>query len=243
MFDDTQLVFVDTPGIMNPHDERQKKMVDFAWEGVSDVEQIVFVVDGKRGLTELSHKIIEGIRGKIKKAGDAGLKAVAVINKIDIAEQEVKFKLAQELFDTAVFAEVFMTSVEKSKGIEELKKYLIKNAHVQDWPYPEDQLSDSNDRFMAEETTREKAFYLLRDELPYAIDVETVSFKDEGAKGITIHQNIVTNREAHKKIIIGDNASMIKRIGQSSRQELCQLLDNKVHLFLHVRVAKADAME
>ena len=237
VFEDTQLIFVDTPGIMNPHDDRQKKMVEYAWEGIGDVEQIVFVLDAKRGLTELSTKIIEGIRGKISKSGNT-IKAVAVINKIDIAEQEAKLELAQALYDTGVFAEIFMTSVEKNKGIQELVGYLVKNAGDEPWPYPEDQLTDKDDRFTAAEVTREKIFYLLREELPYAIDVETDSYKDEGEKGITIHQTIFTNSLGHKKIIIGDNASMIKKIGQNSRYELAKILGNKVHLFLHVKVTK-----
>jgi GTP-binding protein Era len=233
----TQLIFVDTPGIMNPHDERQKKMVKSAWDGVTDVGQIVFVLDAKRGLTELSHKIIEGLKGKIAKS-DGNIKAVAAINKIDIAEQEAKLQLAQALYDTTVFAEIFMTSVTKNKGIDDLVAYLVKNAGDAPWPYPEDQLSDANERFMAAEMTREKIFHLLREELPYSIDVETDDYKDGGPKGITIHQTIYTNREAHKKIIIGDKGAMIKKIGESSRRELGEMLDNKVHLFLHVKVTK-----
>ncbi len=236
---ETQLVFVDTPGIMNPHDDRQKKMVDHAWQGIGDVEQIVFLLDAKRGMTELSQKIIDGIRGKISKAQGA-VKAVAVINKIDIAEQEAKLELAQELFDSGIFGEIFMTSVSKNKGIDELVEYLVKNSGDQPWAYPEDQLSDKDDRFTAAEVTREKLFYLLREELPYAIDVETDIYKDNGPKGITIHQTIYAGSLGHKKIIIGDNASMIKKIGQNSRLELGKMLGNKVHLFLHVKVKKAD---
>jgi len=232
---ETQLIFVDTPGIMNPHDDRQKKMVDYAWEGIGDVEQIVFLLDANRGMTELSRKIIEGIKGKISKSGNT-IKAVAVINKIDIAEQEAKLHLAQELFETGIFVEIFMTSINKNKGIDELVAYLVKNAGDEPWAYPEDQLSDKDDRFTAAEVTREKIFYLLRDELPYAVDVETDSFKDEGAKGITIHQTIYVHSLGHKKIIIGDNATMIKKIGQSSRHELTGMLGNKVHLFLHAKV-------
>lgn len=235
VFNDTQLVFVDTPGIMNPHDDRQKKMVDYAWEGIGDVEQLVFVLDAKRGITELSRKIIEGIKSKILKSGGK-IKAVAVINKIDIAEQEAKLQIAQELFDSGIFTEIFMTSVNKNKGVQELIDHLVKNAGEEPWAYPEDQLSDKDDRFTASEVTREKIFYLLREELPYAIDVETEDFRDEGEKGITIHQTIYVQSNGHKKIIIGDNASMIKRIGQSARHELTELLGSKVHLFLHAKV-------
>lgn len=233
---DTQLVFVDTPGIMTPHDDRQKKMVENAWEGITDVEQLIFVVDARRGLTELSHKIIEGVKGKVNKSGNA-IKPVAVINKIDIADQEEKLKLAQTLYDTGVFTDIFMVSVTKNRGVAELVEFLVKHATEQPWPYPEDQLSDTNERFIASEMTREKIFYLLRDELPYAVDVETDSFKEED-NGITIHQTILTNRPGHKKIIIGENAGMIKKIGQNSRTELAHIFGKPVHLFLHVKVTK-----
>ena len=237
MYGDTQLVFVDTPGIMTAHDRRQKRMVAHAWQGITDVDQIVFILDAKRGLTDLSHKIIEGLQGKKTKSGDK-IRAVAAINKIDIAEQEAKLQLAQKLYDTGIFAEIFMISVIKNKGVKELVEDLVKNSSEQPWTYPADQLTDASERFTAAEITREKIFYLLHQELPYAVDVETESFKDGGKRGVTIHQTIYTGREAHKKIIIGDKGAMIKKIGESSRRELAEILDNKVHLFLHVKVNK-----
>ena len=234
--DNTQLVFVDTPGIMNPHDKRQKDMVENAWTGIGEAEQIVFVVDAKRGITDLSEKIIEKFKQR-----DA--KAIAVINKIDLAEQEEKLKLAQKLYDSGVFSEVFMTSVYKDKGIDDLVKHLIKNSSDQPWPYPEDQISDTNDRFVSSEVTRERIFYLMREEIPYGVDVETESFKDNGEKGIVIHQVIHVAREGHKKIIIGNKGDMIKKIGHDARQELGRMFGQKVHLFLHVKVKKDNAME
>ena len=228
---DTQLVFVDTPGIMNAHDDRQKKMVENAWHGISDVDQIVFVNDAQKGMTELSETIINNLKGK-------NPNTVAVINKTDLVPHEELFELAQKIYDTGVFKEVFMTSVNKEKGLDALKDYLIKNSPEAPFPFPDDQISDTNDRFIAEEITREKIFYLMREEVPYGVDIETVQYKDNGEKGIVIHQNVFVSRPSHKKIIIGDNAAMIKQIGQQARNELTKLLGQKVHLFLHVKVAK-----
>jgi GTP-binding protein Era len=232
---DTQLVFLDTPGIMNPHDDRQEKMVKNAWDGVNEVEAIMFVVDAQKGITDLSRAIIEKLKVR-------STNIIAVINKIDLIDRETQAKLAQELFDFGVFKELFVTSVNKSRGLDDLTAYLMKTATNQPWAYPDDQISDANDRFMAEEVTREKIFYLMREEIPYGVDVETESYKDDGKKGITIHQVIFVSKAAHKKIIIGDNADMIKKIGQGARFELSKLLGQKVHLFLHVKVKKENAM-
>ncbi len=231
---DTQLVFVDTPGIMNAHDKRQEKMVENAWGGIVEAEQVMFVVDASRGITELSEQIIEGLKKR-------EAKGIAVINKIDLIRHEELLQLAQKIFDTAAFAEVFMTSVTKGKGLEDLKKYLLKTASDQPWPYPDDQITDTDDRFLAAEITREKIFYLMREEIPYGVDVETEVFKEEdGKKGIVIHQNIKVARDGHKKILIGDNAAMIKKISQQARTELGNILGKPVHLFLHVKVRKAE---
>jgi GTP-binding protein Era len=231
---DTQLVFVDTPGIMNPHDDRQEKMVKNAWDGVNEVEAIMFVVDAEKGITDLSRAIIEKLKVR-------STNIIAVVNKIDLIDRETQAKLAQELFDFGIFKELFVTSVNKSRGIEDLVNYLLKTATDQPWAYPDDQISDANDRFLAEEVTREKIFYLMREEIPYGVDVETESYKEDDKKGITIHQVIHVAKDAHKKIIIGDNADMIKKIGQNSRYELTKLLGKKVHLFLHVKVAKSSS--
>jgi GTP-binding protein Era len=114
---------------------------------------------------------------------------------------------------------------------------MLAKAPEQAWAYPEDQLSDINDRLMAEEITREKIFFLLREELPYGVEVQTESFK-EGEKRITIHQQILVPREGHKKIIIGEGAQVLKRIGQSSRRELTKIFEKPTDLFLHVKVDK-----
>ncbi len=235
MFDETQLVFIDTPGIMKAKGSRQRSMVDYAWEGITEADQIVFVIDAERGIDGFSSAVLENLKSK-------NLKGFAVINKIDLAEPEARLELAQKLYDTGLFNEVFMTSVTKDKGIDNVIKYLVNGAAEQPWFFPEDQISDKNDRFLAEEVTREKIFWLMQQEIPYGVDIETDSYK-EAPKSVTIHQSIIVPREGHKTIIVGKGGSMLKEIGTRSRTELEKLLGVKVNLFLHVKVRKTNDKE
>jgi GTP-binding protein Era len=231
---DTQLVFIDTPGIMKADGERLRGMVNQAWQGIGEGEQILFVIDAFKGINDWVQNLLEGFKNK-------GIKAIAVINKVDLVSQPQLFELAQALFDTGIFTEVFMVSCKKNLAVDDVVAHLAKNAvAVEEWFFPEDQLSDKNDRFLAAETTREKMFYLLQQEVPYGVDVETDSFV-ESDKAITIHQTIFVPRESHKTIVIGNKGAMLKEIGTKSRLDLQRLLDKKVNLFLHVKVRISDS--
>lgn len=228
VYDDTQIVFVDTPGIMSPKGNRQTDMVNAAWEGVGEGEQIIFILDAWKGIGKDAKKVLKGLKGK---------KAVAVINKVDKIEKDKLLPLTAELAELAEFDKVFMISAMKSKGVDDLKKYLIDNSAEQTWPYPEDQLSDMNDRLFAAEITREKIFYLLQQELPYGVDVETEEFKEDDKK-IVINQVVLTGTESHKKMIIGKGAGMIKEIGSKAREEMKKIFGKKIELYLHVKFSK-----
>lgn len=235
MIEETQLIFIDTPGIMKADGKRMRQMVDYAWEGIGEADQILFVLDAEKGINEFSKAVIENLKSK-------QLRAFAVINKIDLIEREHMPIIAQQVYDYGVFDEVFVTSVKKDRGVDEVVKYLLRGAKEQPWFYPEDQLSDKNDRFLAEETTREKIFYLMQQEIPYGVDIETDSYK-ESPKAVTIHQTIFVPRDSHKTIIVGKGGEMLKTIGIKSRQELEKQLGTKVNLFLHVKVREPKSGE
>jgi GTP-binding protein Era len=231
VFDETQLVFIDTPGIMKAKGSRMRKMVDFAWEGIGEADQILFILDAEKGMNDFASAVLENLKSK-------ELRGFAVLNKIDLVDHAKMLELAKMLFDTGLFEEVFMTSIKKDIGVDDVIKHLVKAAKPGQWYYPEDQISDKNDRFLAEETTREKIFYLMQQEIPYGVDIETDSYKED-AKSVTIHQSIIVPRETHKTMIIGKKGDMLKQIGIKSRLELEKLLDCKVNLFLHVKVREA----
>jgi GTP-binding protein Era len=230
MFGETQIVFLDTPGIFNPRGKRQQKMVDSAFSGLDEGELLMLLIDANKGIDANTEKVIESLVKQNKKCS-------VIINKVDLVEKIKVAELAQKLAPYEIFEEIFMISALKHKNMEALKEYMISRAAVQAWAYPEDQLSDINDRIMAEEITREKIFYLLREELPYGVEVITEAYKEMPNK-ISIHQQILVPRDSHKKIIIGEKAELLKRIGQSSRRELTEMFGKPTDLFLHVKVDK-----
>lgn len=230
MYDNAQIVFLDTPGIFNPRGKRQEKMVNEALEGINEGELLMLLIDANKGVDRNTEKVIESLVKQNKKCS-------VIINKVDLVDKARLIPLVEQLDAYGAFEEIFMISALKHEHIDGLKNYMLSKAADQAWPYPEDQLSDINDRIMAEEITREKIFYLLREELPYGVEVNTEEFT-EGPKRITIRQQVLVPRDGHKKIIIGEGAQVLKRIGQSSRRELSEIFDKPTDLFLHVKVDK-----
>lgn len=247
MQDETQLVFIDTPGIFSPRRRLDRAMVAAAWEGIEGADERILVVDApaylegenEKGAAGKSRADTDLIIGGLK---DNGVNSVLALNKIDEIARPKLLAIVQQLNETGVFSEVFMISAKNGDGLGDLKTHLVKTAPKGPWLYPEDQLSDISDRLMAAEVTREKLFLRLHDELPYASTVETEQWK-ETKSGIRIEQTIYVERDGQKAIVLGKNGQTLKAIGKASREELSQLLDRPVHLFLHVKVREGWADE
>ena len=144
--------------------------------------------------------------------------------------------LSQSLFETGVYSEVFMISAADGSGVEDLKARLADLMPEGPWLYPADQTADIPARLLAAEITREKLYLRVHEELPYSAAVETTKFEERKDGGVRIEQNIYVERESQRPIILGKGGQTVKWIGQKSREELCELLDRPVHLFLHVVV-------
>ena len=226
--EETQLVFVDTPGIFAPKHRLDEAMVKAAWSGVEDADIILLLVDAVRGLTEEVQHIIDGLKG-------AKRPVALVINKVDKVQKEKLLMLAEQLSSAMQFDEIFMVSALKKDGVEAIERYLISKSPDSIWFYPEDQLTDINERLFAAEITREKLFNRLHQELPYSLTVETEAW-EESKKAVTIRQVVVVEREAHKKIILGKGGQAIKAVGEAARRSLAKALGVEVHLFLFVKV-------
>ncbi|WP_286830913.1 MULTISPECIES: GTPase Era [Kordiimonas] len=226
-----QLVFIDTPGIFQPKRRLDRAMVNAAWKGSEDAEETVLLIDAKKGLSEEVERIVKALK-------DAGRKVHLAINKIDTVRRDSLLALAQELSETGVFDEIFMISAMKGDGVADLKAFLAKRAPVGPWMYPEDQVADVTMRILAAEVTREKVFLRLHDELPYATTVETEKWEERKDGSVRIEQVIHVQRETQKGIVIGKGGTMLKTLGQMAREELEEMFDRKVHLFLHVRVTE-----
>ena len=228
-----QLIFVDTPGIFEPRRRLDRAMVAAAWAGASDADQTVLLVDAARaaqkGLDADSGRIVERLAA-------AGRPAILALNKVDLVRREKLLGIADDLFRRGGFAHVFMISALTGDGTDDLKQHLAAAVPPGPWLFPEDQLSDAQERWIAAEVTREQVFLQLHDELPYAATVETESWQERRDGSVRIEQVIFVRRETQRAIVLGEGGRRIKTIGARARAELETMLDRRVHLFLFVKV-------
>ena len=231
MLENTQLVFIDTPGIFEPKRRLDRAMVSAAWKGSDDAETTLLLVDAKKGITEEVEKIIEGLK-KAKR------QAVLILNKIDGMRRDGLLALVKALNDAGDFSETFLISALTGDGVSDLKAFLAAQAPEGPWMYPEEQIADVTLRLLAAEITREKVYLRLHDEIPYHTTVETEKWDERDDGSVRIEQVIHVQRETQKGIVIGKGGSMLKQIGQMAREEMEEEFGHKVHLFLHVRTSE-----
>ncbi len=225
----TQIVFVDTPGIFKPKRRLDRAMVEAAWGGAGDADLIVLMVDMESGRDSDLDRIVEGLKAQ-------GRKAILVLNKADACDREKLLKTAAALAASGIFTETFMISALTGDGVDDLKRHIAAQMPEGPWHYPEDQAADVPLRSLAAEITREKLFLRLHDELPYSLTVETESWEQKKDGSIRIQQVIFVERDSQKKIALGKGGQTIKTIGQLAREELEEMLECRVHLFLFVKV-------
>lgn len=235
---DAQIVLVDTPGIFAPRRRLDRAMVRAAWGGAEDADAIVHLVDapaqlGDKPADRRAQIDVESIVEGLKKAGK---KVILALNKVDAVKRDELLAISQKLFETGVYDEVFMISATTGSGVDDLKARLAALMPQGPWLYPEDQTADLPARLLAAEITREKLYLRVHEELPYAAAVETTAFQERKDGGVRIEQTIYVERESQRPIVLGKGGQTLKWIGQKSREELIQLLDRPVHLFLHVQV-------
>lgn len=229
IYDNTQIIFLDTPGIFAPKRRLDRAMVDSAWNGFYDADINVLVVDAKRGMNEETSAIISELERR--KAH-----AVLAFNKSDLVEPERLEELKEEFENIFSFDDVFAFSASNGDHITDFYQYLADNLPESPWYYPEDQMSDMPLKLLAAEIVREKLFLNLKQELPYALTVEPELWERRADNSVRAEMTIYVAREGQKTIVLGKNGSMIKKIGQSAREELEELLEDRIHLFLYVKV-------
>jgi GTP-binding protein Era len=227
--DQTQLIYVDTPGIFAPRRRLDRAMVAAAWAGAADADRVVLLVDAARPDDPDARRIVERLQA-------SGRRALLALNKIDLVRRERLLALADTLFRAGPFNEVFMISGLTGDGVEDLKRDLAAAMPPGPWLFPEDQLSDAQERWLAAEVTREQVFLQLHDELPYMASVETEAWEERRDGSVKIDQVIYVRRAGQRAIVLGDKGARIKAIGARARAEMARLLDRRVHLFLFVKV-------
>ena len=224
-----QLVYVDTPGIFVPRRRLDRAMVAAAWTGATDADIRLLLIDSRRGLDEEAERILSAL-------ARTETRGVLALNKIDLVRHEAMLALSRDVNAACAFEATFMISAENGDGVADLARHLAAAAPPGPWLFPEDQLSDMNDRLFAAEITREKLFDRLHQELPYALTVETDDWRDFRDGSVRIEQTVFVERDSQKGIVLGHRGARIKAVREQAAAELEAILGRRVHLFIFVKV-------
>jgi GTPase len=225
----SQLVFIDTPGIFQPRRRLDRAMVAGAWTGAGDADVVGAMIDARRGLDAETLALMERLAGLERSK-------ILIVNKIDLVEKPTLLALVKEATEGAAFAATFMVSALSGDGIADLKQWLAGHVPGGPWHYPEDQITDAPLRQLAAEITREKLYLRLHQELPYQSTVETNAWKELKDGSVRIEQTIYVERMSQRKIVLGKGGQTIKAIGAEARREIAEITEQPVHLFLFVKV-------
>jgi GTP-binding protein Era len=224
-----QIVFVDTPGIFKPKRRLDTAMVTTAWGGAKDADIILVLIDAERGIKGDADAMLDRV-------ATAGQPKVLILNKVDRVKPETLLALSEAANARVEFKRTFMVSALTGSGCKDLLDYLAEALPQGPWYYPEDQISDLPMRQLAAEITREKLYLRLHQELPYSSHVETEKWEEKKDGSVRIEQVIYVERDSQKKIVLGHKGETIRSIGQASRKDIAEILEQKVHLFLFVKV-------
>jgi GTP-binding protein Era len=226
---EAQIVFIDTPGIFAPKRRLDRAMVDAAWTGAGDADLVALIIDAERGITAEVDALLDGLK-------DVPHPKVLVLNKVDLIKREKLLALAEQLNARQNFEQTFMVSALTGDGVKDFLAWAEKRVPLGPWHFPEDQLTDLTLALTAAEVTREKLFLRIHDEIPYNATVETEKFTINKDGSYRIDQVVYVTRDTHKKIVLGAGGQTIKQIGADAREELMDIFETKVHLFLFVKV-------
>ena len=226
---DMQVVFSDTPGILNPAYELQSKMMNFVKEAFDDADIILYVVEPND--TELLN---EDFNNKLK---SLDVPIIVLINKIDQTSQEIMEKAVNYWHEQLPEANILPISALEGLNTDFLLAKIQELLPEGPMYYPADQLTDKSERFIINEVIREKILENFQQEIPYAVEVVTERFVEE-ANIIKIDSDIYVERDSQKGILIGHKGRSLGKVGKEAREELEKFFDKKIYLKLFVKVKK-----
>ena len=229
-YDDAQIIFIDTPGIHKPRHMLGETMVRAARESLKEIDMVIFVTEPGESINQ-DRDIIESLK-------DLKISVILVINKIDKIKKTELLSMIDEYKKLFAFKEIIPVSAIKRDGLDILLKNIMKYLPPGPKYYPDDQVTDQIERFMAAEIIREKIIEKTSDEIPHSVAVEVVDWKEREDGIISISANIYVEREGQKGIIIGEKGKMLKHVGTMSRLDIEKMLGTKVFLQLWVKVRK-----
>jgi len=226
----SQIVFVDTPGIHQAHSLMNRRMVEVAWQTLHGVDGVIWVLDVRQRIGPDEERIAGTL-------GSLTTPSVIALNKIDLVTKGKLLPLMQRCSELLPAREIVPISALKGEGVpvvlEIVEKWLPEGPKY----FSDGEFTDQTERFVAAEIIREKIFLLTREEIPYGVGVILDEFTDKEEKNlIVIQATIVTDRESHKPILIGKRGAMLKEIGQRAREDLESLLGCRIFLELFVKV-------
>lgn len=230
--DESQIIFVDTPGMQNPRNKLGDYMLNISKESVVDADLILYIVDASPYIGARDTDIINFLK-------TLDLPVILAINKVDTVEKGKILELISLYKDLDFISEIIPISASMGDNVDQLlntiKEYLPEGPKY----YPEDYITDKSERFIISEIIREKALTNLREEVPHGIGVIVDSVKDsKDRSSFNIGATIYTERDSHKGIILGKGGAMIKKIRLEATEDLEKFLDKKVNLDLWVKVEK-----
>ena len=227
--DDTQILLIDTPGLMSPRTKLEKLIVKNAWTGIRDADYLIVIIDA----TDTSFDRIDHVIDYLKQNN---IGASIVINKIDLIRRSRLLEIIDKFNSYGIFEEFFLISAKTGEKVDELVKFLVDKMPEDEWLYNEEDLTDAPIRYMLSEITREQLYLNLERELPYAATVETEKLEHFNNKSIKVNQSIYVMKQGQKNIVIGKQGSMIKQIGAAARYEMKKFMKTDIHLFLFVKI-------
>lgn len=222
-----QIVFSDTPGIIDPKYGLQKKMMSFVHIALEDADILLYMREANMPLDSDSE-----IQDLIQKSK---VPLFVILNKIDLAESDTVQEQIKYWQEQSFVTQVFPISASESIGIEPLRQAIIASLPVSPPYFPKDQITDRPEKFFVEEIIREKILLNYKQEIPYSVEVYTESFKEE-PEIIKIRAVIFTERQSQKPILIGKNGEKLKKVGTEARLDLEQFFAKKIYLETFVRV-------
>jgi GTP-binding protein Era len=224
-----QIVFIDTPGVMEPHDSLQEYMLQASFRAVSGADMVLMITEANvRDVLE-EQALLERLRG-------VDVPRLLLINKIDLIDKSRLLPLIAKFHATGLFDSILPVSALTGDGLTELTREIVSRLPESPFLYSEDQLATQPMRFFAAELVRETLYEMLHDELPYASTVIVDEYKERPKNKIFVRTLIYVERESQKKIIIGRKGDQLKRIGQAARLKIEEFTGNGVYLELWVKV-------
>ncbi|MBI5214329.1 MAG: GTPase Era [Ignavibacteriae bacterium] len=232
--EESQVIFLDTPGLLKPKYRLQEAMMNSARAAMNDADLVLVMIDAVRAKNSSAkeHELEFQLLQSITKS------AYLLINKIDAVEKQDLLPVIAEFSAHYPFKEVFPISALNNQGTSELLATIAKELPVHPPFYPSDSISEQSERFFVSEIIREKIFEKYREEIPYSTTVDIVQFKEEKGSKDEIHAEIYVERDSQKGILIGKKGLALKEIGQLARKDIEQLLGRPVFLKLFVKVRK-----